>query len=238
MVLMETDGMMIDEIREELFRQQDTKYRDFQSRLIPAVRSETVIGVRTPALRELAKRISRREDADVFLRALPHAYFDENQLHAFIISEIRDFAACLDAVERFLPYVDNWATCDQMSPRIFAKHRQELIAPIRRWIGSGAVYSVRFGVKMLMSHYLDDAFDPAWPELVAAIRSEEYYVRMMVAWYFATALAKRFDDALPYIEERRLDAWTNNMTIRKAIESDRISPAQKDFLRGLRVREA
>ena len=230
--------MITDEIREELFRLQDTAYRDFQSKIMPTVDAKTTIGVRTPELRRLAKQLAKREDVGLFLDDLPHAYFDENQLHAFIVSELRDYETCLREVERFLPYVDNWATCDQMSPKVFKKHRVELLGPIRQWISSDATYTVRFGVGMLMEHYLDDDFDPAYLDMVAAIESEEYYVRMMVAWYFATALAKQYDAAIPYLEERRLEPWTHNKAIQKAIESRRISPEQKDYLRGLKVKGA
>lgn len=228
--------MITDEIREELFRLQDIAYRDFQSKIMPTVDAKTTIGVRTPELRRLAKQLAKREDVGAFLDDLPHAYLDENQLHAFIVSELRDYEACLREVERFLPYVDNWATCDQMSPKVFKKHRAELLDPIRRWIASDATYTVRFGVGMLMEHYLDDDFDPAYLDMVAAVVSEEYYVRMMVAWYFATALAKQYDATIPYLEERRLEPWTHNKAIQKAIESRRISPEQKDYLRGLKVK--
>ena len=228
--------MITDEIREELFSLQDAAYRDFQSKIMPTVDAKTAIGVRTPELRRLAKQLAKREDVDAFLDDLPHAYFDENQLHAFIVSELRDYETCLQEVDRFLPYVDNWATCDQMSPRVFKKHRAELLDAIRRWIASDATHTVRFGVGMLMEHYLDDDFDPAYLDLVAAIESEEYYVRMMVAWYFATALAKQYDATIPYLEERRLEPWTHNKAIQKAIESRRISPETKDYLRGLKVK--
>ena len=228
--------MIIDEIRSELFALQDLGYRALQNKLTPTIDPATTIGVRTPELRKLAKQLVKREDVNVFLDDLPHTYFDENQLHAFIISEVRDFEACLAEVERFLPYVDNWATCDQMSPKVFKKHRDELLAPIKRWLASDETYTVRFGVGMLMEHYLDDDFDPEYLDMAAAVRSDEYYVRMMVAWYFATALAKQYDAALPYLEERRLDEWTHNKTIQKAVESRRISPEQKDYLRGLRIK--
>jgi 3-methyladenine DNA glycosylase AlkD len=228
--------MIVNEIRDELFRLQDSGYRDFQSKLMPTIDASTAIGVRTPALRALAKKLVKREDVGLFLSDLPHAYFDENQLHAFIVSELRDFTACLQEVERFLPYVDNWATCDQMSPKVFKKHREELLDPIKRWISSDATYTVRFGVGMLMEHYIDDDFDPSYLDMVAAVRSEEYYIRMMVAWYFATALAKQYDAALPYLTDQRLDPWTHNKTIQKAIESRRISPEQKDYLRGLKIK--
>lgn len=228
--------MIVDEIREELFRLQDTGYRDFQSKLMPTIDPNATIGVRTPALRKLAKQLLKREDVSVFLNDLPHTYFDENQLHAFVVSEIRDFATCLDEVNRFLPYVDNWATCDQMSPRVFKRNRPELLDPIATWIACDETYTVRFGVGMLMEHFLDEDFEPAQMEMVAAIRSEEYYIQMMIAWYFATALAKQYASAIVYLEERRLDVWTHNKTIQKAIESRRIQPEQKAYLRTLRIR--
>ncbi|MBR2683733.1 MAG: DNA alkylation repair protein [Atopobiaceae bacterium] len=228
--------MIVDEVREELFRLQDAAYREFQLGVMPTVDASTVIGVRTPALRKLAKQLGRRDDVDVFLSDLPHTYFDENQLHAFIVSEVRDYAACVAEVEQFLPYVDNWATCDQMSPRVFKRHRAELLEPIKHWIASDETYTMRFGVGMLMEHYLDEDFDPIYLDMVAGVTSDEYYVRMMVAWYFATALAKQYDAAIPYLTERRLDGWTHNKTIQKAIESRRISAEQKDYLRSLRVK--
>ena len=228
--------MIIDEIRAELFRLQDAKYRDFLRKLIPTVPPEKVIGIRTPALRTMAKQIGRREDIGAFLEELPHTYFDENQLHAFILSEMKDPAACLSAVDRFLPYIDNWATCDQLSPKVFRKHKPELLSSIRKWIASGETYTVRFGGAMLMEHFLDEDFDPVYLETVASIRSEEYYVRMMVAWYFATALAKQYGSALPFLEMLRLDPWTHNKTIQKAVESYRITPEQKACLRSLKVK--
>ena len=227
--------MIRDEIRKELFRLCDTEYRDFQVRLIPTVAPELVIGVRTPVLRKYAGQLLKREDAGEFLGDLPHRYFDENQLHAFMISGIKDYGTCLEQVDRFLPYVDNWATCDQLSPRVFKRHRQELLGEIRGWIASDRTYTVRFGLGMLMSHYLDEDFDPAFLDLAAEVRSEEYYINMMTAWYFATALAKQYDAALPYIEDHRLDTWTHNRTIQKAVESFRVSPEQKQYLRSLRI---
>ena len=227
---------IIDEIRAELQSLQDTGYRDLQCKILPTVKSETIIGVRTPDLRQLAKRVSKRDDVEVFLNDLPHTCFDENQLHAFIISGIKDFKRCVDSVSRFLPYIDNWATCDQLSPKVFIKHKEELLPWIRGWIADGNTYTVRFGVGMLMQHYLDDAFDSAYPSLVAEIRSEEYYVRMMVAWYFATALAKQYETIIPFLEKKRLDVWTHNKTIQKAVESYRITPEQKDYLKSLRIK--
>ena len=228
--------MMISEIRAELYCLQDPKYREMQVRIIPSVKPESIIGVRTPALRSLAKQLAESKEIEAFLNDLPHAYFEENQLHAFILSGMKDYTRCLQALNRFLPYVDNWATCDQMSPRVFRKHRKELMDSIREWIGSAQPYTVRFGIGMLMEHYLDGDFDPAYPEMAAAIRSEEYYVNMMTAWYFATALAKQYEAVLPYIEQQRLDPWTHNKAIQKAIESYRITPEQKEYLRSLKVK--
>ena len=222
------------EIREELFRMQDTKYRDFQEKLIPTVNADTVIGVRTPGLRQYAKKLVRREEISEFLSDLPHAYFDENQLHAFIISEIKDYGRCMEEVIRFLPYVDNWATCDQMSPNVFKKHRPELLEMIKVWVRSGETYTVRFAAGMLMQHFLDEEFDLSFPEMVAEIRSDEYYVNMMKAWYFATALAKQYEAVLPFIENQRLDTWSHNKAIQKSLESYRISPERKEYLRSLK----
>ena len=225
---------IIDEIREDLMSLQDTGYRDLQIRILPTVDSKSIIGVRTPELRQLAKKLGKREEVEVFLKKLPHTYFDENQLHAFILSDIKDYQRCVDSVSLFLPYIDNWATCDQLSPKAFSKHKDELLPHIKKWIESGDTYTVRFGVGMLMQHYLDEAFDPAYPSLVAQIRSDEYYVRMMVAWYFATALAKQYDAVIPYLQEKKLESWTHNKTIQKAVESYRISPQQKEYLKSLR----
>lgn len=231
----ESNNMITDEIKKELFRLQDEKYRSFQSKLIPTVNPESVIGVRTPELRKLAKRLVKQDNIGDFFSALPHEYFDENQLHAFIISEIKDYSKCMEELCSFLPYVDNWATCDQMSPKIFKKHKSELLSHIKCWISSKDTYTVRFAVGMLMEHFLDEDFDLSYPEMVAKIRSDEYYVNMMTAWYFATALAKQYEAVLPFIEERKLDTWTHNKAIQKSIESNRISPEQKTYLRSLKV---
>ena len=225
---------MIKMIREELFRLRDGKYRDFQSRLIPTAAPETIIGVRTPELRRFAKELMKRGNISPFLEALPHRYFDENQLHAFLLSELKDYGRCLEEVCRFLPYIDNWATCDQLSPKVFARHRGELIEEIRKWIRSGQTYTVRFGIGMLMQHFLDDGFDTVYPEMTVSIRSDEYYVNMMIAWYFATALAKQYEAVLPFLEEKRLAPWTHNKAIQKALESYRIKPEQKAYLRSLK----
>ncbi|MBQ6364140.1 MAG: DNA alkylation repair protein [Lachnospiraceae bacterium] len=231
-----TENKLTQEIRNELFGMQDLKYRELQTGIIPSRDPQTLIGVRTPALRSFAKQLAKREDLSDFLNDLPHLYFDEDQLHAFIISEIKDYDTCMAELEKFLPHVDNWATCDQMSPKVFKKHKEELLVKIREWIASDRPYTVRFGIGMLMQHFLDEDFDPAYPELAAGIRSEEYYVKMMIAWYFATALAKQYEAVLPYIENQRLDVWTHNKAIQKAIESYRITPEQKEYLRTLKIR--
>lgn len=223
----------MEKIVKELFEMQDEKYRDFQSALIPGSDLEKVIGIRTPLLRKYAKNLPL-EDAKAFLLELPHEYFDENQLHAFIVSEIKDIDACIKEVNTFLPYVDNWATCDQMSPVIFKKHKDKLLVEVKRWIASSETYTVRFGIKMLMQHFLDEDFNIEYPEMVAKIQSEEYYVKMMIAWYFATALAKQYDSVIPFIEEGRLEKWTHNKAIQKSIESYRITTEQKKYLRTLK----
>ena len=221
-------------IREELFALQDKKYRDFQSKLIPTVDSARMIGVRTPALRRLAKDLYESAEAEAFLAELPHAYFDEDQLHAFLLAEEKDFAKCLAQTERFLPFIDNWATCDQLLPGVFRTHTGELLPHIRKWLASEETYTIRFGIGVLMQHYLDAHFDPAYPEMIAKIRSSEYYVNMMIAWYFATALAKQYEAVISYIENNRLDLWTHNKAIQKCVESRRISPEQKAYLRTLK----
>ncbi len=226
--------MSIQDIQRELFRLQDPGYRAFQAKLIPTMPAERMIGVRTPALRALAKTLVKEPEADAFLQALPHGYFDEDQLHAFLLCEIKDFDRCIAQVERFLPYVDNWATCDQLSPAVFGKTPDQLLAHIRTWIGSSQVYTVRFAVGMLMRYFLDERFDPCYAEMVAAVSTKEYYVHMMVAWYFATALAKQYDAAIPYFEQRKLDPWTHKKAIQKAIESFRVSEEHKEYLKTLR----
>ena len=223
-------------IRETLFSLREEKFAAFQARLIPNVAPERVIGVRTPALRKLAKTLRGSGQAEEFLKALPHEFFEENNLHAFLLCEMKDFEACVQAVEDFLPYVDNWATCDQMSPGVFRKNKQALLPHIRRWIASERCYTRRFGIGMLMSHFLDEDFREEYLSLVSDIRSEEYYVNMMIAWYFATALAKQYEAALPYLENRRLAPWVHNKAIQKALESFRVSDEHKAYLRTLKIR--
>lgn len=223
-------------IREQLFGLQDTQYRDFHSALMPTVPKEKVIGVRTPVLRKLARQLAGTPQAEAFLHTLPHDYYEENNLHAFLIESIRDYGTALAETEKFLPYIDNWATCDGFCPKVFAKHKAELLAHIRRWLDSGETYPMRYAMGILIRYYLDEDFRPEYLEWVAGVHSEEYYVNMMRAWYFATALAKQPDAALPWLTERRLDVWTHNKTIRKAVESFRISDEMKQQLRSLRIR--
>lgn len=230
-------GMIADEIRKELFSKQDMKYRDMQIKIIPNIDKDTIIGVRTPLLRSYAKQLSKRDDLNEFLDDLPHKYFDENQLHAFIISEFKDYSKCIDEVDRFLPYVDNWATCDQMSPKVFKKNKQALLKTVKQWIDSDKTYTIRFGIGMLMEHYLDEDFELSYPKIVAGIRSDEYYINMMIAWYFATALAKQYESVLPFIKEKKLDAWTHNKAIQKSVESYRISDEQKEYLKTLKIKK-
>ena len=223
-------------IRETLFSLRDEKFAAFQARLIPNVAPERIIGVRTPALRKLAKTLRGSGEAEEFLKALPHDFFEENNLHAFLLCEMKDFDACVQAVEDFLPYVDNWATCDQMSPGVFRKNKQALLPYIRCWIASERCYTRRFGTGMLMSHFLDEDFREEYLRLVSDKRSEEYYVNMMIAWYFATALAKQYEAALPCLENRRLVPWVHNKTSQKAVESFRVSDEHKACLRALKIR--
>lgn len=228
---------MIRDVRKRLFEMQDTGYRDFHARLIPTVKKEKIIGIRTPMIRKFAKEFGKTEESEMFLKALPHQYYEENNLHGLLIEQIRDYDKCLKELERFLPHIDNWATCDLLALHMMKKHRDIFIREIYRWMESDKPYIIRFGISMLMRHYLDEGFKPEYPEKVATIRSEEYYVNMMRAWYFATALAKQYEKILPFLEEQRMDIWTHNKTIQKSIESYRITQEQKDHLRTLRIKK-
>lgn len=214
-----------------LFELQDLEYRDFHAKLMPTVDKEKVIGVRTPALRKFAKEFGKSEEAGEFMKVLPHDYYEENNLHGFLIEGIKDYEQCICALDAFLPYVDNWATCDMMAPKVFKKHLPELEHKIDEWMASEHAYTVRYGIGMLMRFYLDEGFRVEYLAKAAAVESEEYYVKMMIAWYFATALAKQYEAALPFIEERRLEKWTHNKAIQKAVESNRITAEQKKYLR-------
>ena len=225
----------VERIRARLFEMQDEKYQAFNAKLMPTLDSSLVIGVRTPELRKLAREVVKTPDAAEFMAALPHKYFEENNLHGFMIETIRDYDACIAALNAFLPFVDNWATCDQVSPKVLGKYPERLRAQIDIWMQSEHTYTIRYGVGMLMRWFLGERFQPADLEQVAALQSEEYYVNMMVAWYFATALANQYDAALPYIERYKLPDWTHNKAIQKAIESYRITPEQKEYLKTLKI---
>ena len=225
------------DLHKSLKKLQDLKYREMQIKIVPTIDPKSIIGVRTPELRTMAKEILKSGDYKRFLKDLPHKYFEENQLHAFIISGIKDLDECMQELEIFLPYVDNWATCDQMSPKVFKKHKDVLFSHIEKWIASDKPYTIRFGVGMLMEHFLDDDFDMKYPEMVAGLRSEEYYVNMMIAWYFATALAKQYESIIPYIEDKKLDDWTHNKAIQKSVESYRITPEHKEYLKSLKIKK-
>lgn len=212
----------------------DEKYKDFQSKLVPNIPKDTMIGVRTPDLRMITKELRGTEEAEKFLAELPHRYYEENMIHFFLIAMIPDFEECAKAVETFLPYVNCWAVCDQATPKVFTKNHEKLLPLIRKWIKSEQVYTVRFAIRMLMNEFFEEDFRSEYLEWVAGVRGEDYYIRMMVAWYFATALAKQYDASVVYIEERRLDPWTHKKTIQKAIESYRISEEHKEYLKTLR----
>lgn len=228
---------IIHDVQKRLFEMQDAEYRDFHAKLVPTMEKTKFIGIRTPMLRKFAKKFGKTEESEIFLQVLPHQYYEENNLHGLLIEQIRDYDKCLEELERFLPFIDNWATCDLLALHMMKKHRDIFIREVFRWIESDQPYTIRFGISMLMRHYLDEEFKTEYPEKVAAIRSEEYYVNMMRAWYFATALAKQYENVLPFLEKRQMDVWTHNKTIQKAIESYRITSEQKEYLRTLRIKK-
>ena len=223
-------------IQQVLFALQDLSYRDFHAKLMPTVDKARVIGVRTPKLRAFAKEFGKTEEAKEFLKVLPHQYYEENNLHGLLIEQIKDYPTLIRELNRFLPCIDNWATCDLLTVRVVKKHLDTFTEEVERWLASDHTYTIRFGIGMLMRYYLEEHFSLEYPEKVAKIRSEEYYVNMMRAWYFATALAKQYEAIFPFLEEKRLDAWTHNKTIQKAIESYRITQEQKVYLRTLRIK--
>lgn len=225
---------LLKEIETCFFEMQDLEYKEFHCRLMPNIEKQRVIGIRIPELRKFSRKIYGTVLAEVFLKELPHKYYEENNLHAFLTEQIKDYDKCIARLEKFLPFVDNWATCDMLRPKVFAKNKDKLIVKIREWIKSEHTYTIRFGIEMLMVHFLESDFKPEYLNLVAEVKNEEYYVMMMKAWYFATALAKQYDSALPYLEEKRLDKTTHNKTISKALESYRITEVQKKYLKTLK----
>lgn len=232
---MENVDLILAQVQKQLFALQDKKFREFNSKLIPNVPSDVVIGVRTPVLRSFAAEFAKTPESRVFLTLLPHKYQEENSVHSFLIEKIKDYNETITALDEFLPYVDNWAVCDCMKPAVFKKHKSELIQKIPEWLASRHTYTVRFGLGMLMSFFLDDDFSEDYLQMAAAVVSDEYYVNMMKAWYFATALAKQYESAVVYIQQKKLDVWTHNKTIQKAVESFRITDAQKQYLRTLKI---
>ncbi|MBE7037282.1 MAG: DNA alkylation repair protein [Ruminococcaceae bacterium] len=223
-------------MQKELFKLQDLEYKAFHSRLMPNINPDLVIGVRTPQLKKLAKQIKNTDTAKSFINNLPHKYYEENNLHAFLISQICDFDICLSKVDDFLPYIDNWATCDGLIPKCFKSNTDKLLLQIKKWILSNETYTVRFAIKMLMSYYLDDNFDIEFMNMVSSVKSDEYYVNMMIAWYFATALYKQYDSAVLFLKEKRLSKWVHNKTIQKAVESYRVSDEKKTYLKSLKIK--
>lgn len=221
-------------IQKELFKLSDEEYAKFQSKLTPGIDPSLFIGVRVPVLRKFAKDFIKTNEAISFLNDIPHKYYDENMLHALLISELKNFDEIINYLDKFLPYVDNWAVCDIMSPKALRKNKEKLLEHIKKWIKSKETYTCRFGIEMLMSFYLDDDFKESYLKLVSSVRSDEYYIKMMVAWFFATALAKQYDATIPYIENNCLDVWTHNKTIQKSIESYRITDEQKVYLKSLK----
>lgn len=221
-------------VYEKLLTVKDDEYREFQVKLVPNISPDSIIGVRTPDMRKIAKEVSQSDERDSFLKELPHKYYEENLVHFFIISTIKDFDECIAAVETFLPYIDCWPVSDQSSPKVFKKNHNKLLPYIRKWIASDHVYTARFGIRMLMNEYLGDDFKEEYLELAASNKGEDYYLKMMVAWYFATALAKRYDESVKYIEERKLDEWVHKKAIQKAVESYRVSDEHKQYLKSFR----
>ncbi len=223
------------DIQRDLFAMQEVAYGDFAAKLLPTLPREAVIGVRLPLLHKYAKKIAGTALAAQFMKDLPHTYLEENHLHAYLISQMRDVQACFAHLDAFLPHVDNWSVCDSLRPKILTRDRAALLDKIDAYLQSPHPYTVRFGIELLMVYFLDEHFSPEQAERVAAVQSEEYYVQMMIAWYFATALAKQWDRALPYLEERRLSPWVHRKTVQKAVESYRITAAQKAYLRTLKA---
>ncbi len=224
------------QVQEKLFELQDSDYRDFHSKLMPTVPKEKIIGVRVPELRKFAKELGKTKEAKDFLKILPHKYYEEDNLHAFLIEQIKDFDECISALDNFLLHIDNWATCDMMSPKVFKKNTELLLPKVKEWLISDYVYQVRFAIGMLMKFYLDENFNEDYLKLVSGVKSDEYYINMMIAWYFATALAKQWEKTVPYIENKTLDKWTHNRAIQKAVESFRITAEQKEYLKGFKIK--
>jgi 3-methyladenine DNA glycosylase AlkD len=221
-------------VYERLLSYQDETYKEFQSKLVPNIDKETIIGVRTPQIRSIVKEIFGTEEANIFLKTLPHQYYEENLVHIFLVSKIKDYNECVKEIERFLPYIDCWPVCDQATPLVFKKNHDKLLPYIKKWIKSNKVYTARFGIRMLMNEFLNDDFKEEYLELVSSKKVEDYYLKMMIAWFFATALAKQYNATIKYIENKCLDPWIHKKTIQKAIESYRVSDEHKEYLKTFR----
>ena len=236
---MEKSCNIIEEIKDYLLKNQDLQYKQFHSSLMPTINSEVVIGIKVPILRNYTKELLKKYDIQSFVpffKDLPHQYYEENNIHAFLIEKINNYDECLFQLEQFLPYIDNWATCDMLNPKVFSKNKDKLLKKINEWIKSSHTYTIRFGIGMLMRYFLDKDFNSSYLELVYSIKSEEYYVNMMKAWFFATALAKQYDATLPIIQNKKLDIWTHNKAIQKAIESFRVPAEHKQYLKTLKIK--
>ena len=236
---MEKSCNIIEEIKDYLLKNQNLQYKQFHSSLMPTINSEVVIGIKVPILRNYTKELLKKYDIQSFVpffKDLPHQYYEENNIHAFLIEKINNYDECLFQLEQFLPYIDNWATCDMLNPKVFSKNKDKLLKKINEWIKSSHTYTIRFGIGMLMRYFLDKDFNSSYLELVYSIKSEEYYVNMMKAWFFATALAKQYDATLPIIQNKKLDIWTHNKAIQKAIESFRVPAEHKQYLKTLKIK--
>lgn len=225
------------DIQKMLLSEQDIGYKEFHKKLMPTIPEDKIIGIRIPVLRKIAKKISSSPEAEEFMNTLPHKYYEENNLHAFLIEKIKDYDEALKKTEEFLPYVDNWATCDSFSPKIFSENRDKIILKIKEWLSSDKEFTVRYAIGLLMNLFLDEDFKKEYPHLAAEVKSDEYYIKMMQAWYFATALAKQYDTAVLFLEEKRLDPWVHNKAIQKAVESRRIGDETKKYLRTLKIQK-
>ena len=221
-------------VYERLLEFKDDKYRDFQSALVPNISKDTILGVRTPDMRNIAKAVFGTDEGKKFLKKLPHKYYEENLVHFFMIAMIKDFDECVKETERFLPYIDCWPVCDQSSPKVFKKNHEKLLPLVKKWIDSDHVYTSRFGMRMLMNEYLGDDFKCEYLTWVSSKKGEDYYLKMMVAWYFATALAKQYDATIHVFEKHELDEWCHKKAIQKAIESFRVSDEHKEYLKSLK----
>lgn len=226
----------MNEIQKRLFEMQDSEYRAFHSKLMPTVDPEKIIGIRTPVLRKFANEFAKTDKAEKFIKNLPHKYYEENNLHAFVLEKIKNFHKAVKLTEEFLPYIDNWATCDMFMPKVFKKNKQEILPYAIKWMKSEHTYTVRYGIGILMSLFLDEDFSEEYLKLVTDIKSEEYYVNMMIAWYFATALAKQYECTVKYIEQKKLDKWVHSKAIQKAVESYRVPKETKEYLKTLKIK--